>query len=122
MRKKINTLAVILFFSLLPMAFFTSCDKDTNCYLEVLVTDLSTKKPVKNVKIEVKQDGGTVHASGKTDTDGKYTAEFTAPAIVQVKADLSVADNGHRRAETSIRLQEGETVTANILLPKTVTY
>ena len=42
--------------------------------------------------------------------------------VVQVKADLSVADNGHRRAETSIRLQEGETVTANILLPKTVTY
>lgn len=122
MRKKIKLITVLLVFSLLPLTLFTACDKDTNCYLDVSVIDMTTKKPIKDVQIDVKQDGGMVKAHGKTDKTGHYTTQFSAPAIVLIKADLSVANNGHRRAEMSVRLQDGETVEAEILLPQTVTY
>ena len=46
MKKKILFASAMLFFSILPLAFFTSCDKDTNSYLEVSVTDEATKLPI----------------------------------------------------------------------------
>lgn len=122
MRKSILALSLMLCFSILPMALFSSCDKDTNSYLDVLVLDEATKKPVSKVKIEVKQNGGVLHASGVTKKDGIFSTHFNVPAILIVTADLTTADYGHRRNETRVRLIEGETVTSTIILPTQVSY
>ena len=122
MRKIFRITPLILFISLLPAVLFSSCDKDTNCYIDVLVRDEISRNPVSGVSIEIKQEGGVVHANGITGANGIFSTHFIAPAIVIVKADLPVENGGHRRNETSIRLKEGETVTANITLPIKVEY
>ena len=122
MKKRVNTLLAILFFSLLPMSIFSSCDKDTNCYIDVLVLDGTTRKPISGANIEIKQDQGTLHDEGVTDATGIYSTHFIAPAIVTVKAKLDVGNSGYRTAETSIRLKEGETVTATVTLPDKIEY
>ncbi len=120
MKKKILFASAMLFFSILPLAFFTSCDKDTNSYLEVSVTDEATKLPIPLAIIDITQaGGGTIHVSGITDNDGIFKATFKAPAIVKVKASLPRPDaqgGGERRGETQVRLIEGETLTAKIAL------
>ena len=118
MKKKILFASAMLFFSILPLAFFTSCDKDTNSYLEVSVTDETTKLPIP-LAIITQAGGGTIHVSGITDNDGIFKATFKAPAIVKVKASLPRPDaqgGGERRGETQVRLIEGETLTAKIAL------
>ena len=124
MKKRINTLLVILFFSLLPMPLFSSCDKDTNCYIDVFVRDEVTRNPISGAKIVIKQDkpASTIHAEGITNNEGIFSTHFIAPAIVSVKARLDVDNGGFRTAETSIRLKEGETVTANVTLPIQIEY
>jgi len=130
MKKKNFIFSVVLFFSILPMALFSSCDKDTNCYLEVNVVDTGTINPISGETIagpgipgavvEVFQDGGTVYAKGVTGSDGVYSTYFNAPAIVKIKAKLQLYNGdqpaGERRGETSVRLEEGETVSAQIVL------
>ena len=120
MNKKILFASAMLFFSILPLAFFTSCDKDTNIYLEVSVTDETTKLPIPLAIIDITQaGGGTIHVSGITDNDGIFKATFKAPAIVKVKASLPRPDaqgGGERRGEKQVRLIEGETLTVEIPL------
>lgn len=126
MKKKILFVSAMLFFSILPLALFTSCDKDTNSYLKVLVIDENTKLPISGALVDVSQtNGGTVHAEGVTDGDGTFLTSFSAPAIVKVKAILQLPTEqggGERRGETQVRLQEGETLTAKIALTSQVYY
>ncbi|MBR1550257.1 MAG: carboxypeptidase regulatory-like domain-containing protein [Bacteroidales bacterium] len=137
MKKKNLLFSVALFFSILPMALFTSCDKDTNCYLDVKVVDegiinpisgeLTTGAPIGGAVVEIYQDGGTVYAKGVTGRDGVFSTYFNAPAIVKIKATLQLfneagAAAGERRGETSVRLQEGETTDATITLSSQVYY
>jgi hypothetical protein len=136
MKKKNFIFSLALFFSILPMAFFSSCDKDTNCYLDVNVVDEGTVNPISGEMIsgpgiagavvEVYQDGGTVHAQGVTGSDGVYSTYFSAPAIVKIKAKLQLYNGdqpaGERRGETSVRLVEGETIPAKITLSSQVYY
>ena len=126
MKKKSLILSALLFFSILPIPLFTSCDKDTNSYLEVLVTDEATKAPISGVKIEILQtNGGNVHDNGITNAKGKCNFKFVSPAIVKVKAVLQLPENmggGERRGETQVRLLEGETLTAKISLTSQVYY
>ena len=137
MKKKNLLFSVVLFFSILPMALFTSCDKDTNCYLDVKVVDEGTINPISGemipghgiagAEVEVYQDGGTVYAKGITGSNGVYSTYFNAPAIVKIKARLQLYNDagqaaGERRGETSVRLQEGETLTAQITLSSQVYY
>lgn len=118
MNKKITRISVLLLFSLLSMPFFSSCDKDTNCYLTVVVRDSGTHNPIPLANVEISQNGGTLHAEGVTDLEGSYQTYFVAPAIVNVEARLPMPDGvGERRGNTSIRLKEGETVVANITMP-----
>ncbi|MBO4587036.1 MAG: hypothetical protein J5677_04385 [Bacteroidales bacterium] len=131
MKKKNLFLSALLFFSILPLTLFTSCDKDTNCYLDIKVVDETSVNPISGetiggapipgVQIEIYQDGGRVHANGVTDGDGVYSTYFNAPAIVKIKATLQLYDAGgnpagQRRGETSVRLIQGETLTAKITL------
>lgn len=126
MKKKILLASALLFFSILPLAFFTSCDKDTNCYLEVLVIDDTSKLPIPLANVDITQSGGgTVQAHGITDGDGLFKTSFKAPAIVKVKASLPIPvsqGGGERRGETQVRLLEGETLTAKISLTNQVYF
>lgn len=126
MKKKILFASAMLFFSILTLPLFTSCDKDTNSYLEVLVIDDDTKLPIVGANVDITQTGGgTVQAHGITDGDGIFKATFKAPAIVKVKASLPIPiaeGGGERRGETQVRLLEGETLTAKIQLTKQAFY
>lgn len=137
MKKKNFIFSVVLFFSILPMALFNSCDKDTNCYLDVKVVDEGVVNPISGemtpgrsipgAEVEVYQDGGTVYAKGITGSDGVYSTYFDAPAIVKIKVTLQLYNEagmaaGQRRGETSVRLLEGETVPAQITLSSQVYY
>ena len=135
MKKKNLFFSVMLFFSILPMTLFTGCDKDTNCYLDVKVVGETTVNPISGetvggeaipgAVVEIYQDPGTVHDNGVTNSDGVYSTYFKAPAIVKIKAVLQLFDAngnpaGQRRGETSKRLLEGETITAEIKLSNQV--
>ena len=126
MMKKILFASAMLFFSILPMAFFTSCDKDTNSYLDVFVTDDVTKLPIPAATVDITQSGGgIIHVTGITGPDGIFSTSFKAPAIVKVKATLPIPiaqGGGERRGETQVRLLEGETLTAKISLTEQVFF
>lgn len=128
MKKKNTTLAALLFFSLLPMTLFLSCDKDTNCYLEVQVYNGSTENPISGASVELYQTACDTsdynYTAGVTDENGVFKATYPAPGILKVRVrrildtvrpDRSI---GYRRndPETSTRLKEGETVTATVHL------
>lgn len=137
MKKKNLFLSVMLFFSILPITFFAGCDKDTNCYLDVKVVDETYVDPISGTVIsgipipgaivEIYQDGGNVHATGMTNGSGVFSTYFGAPAIVKVKARLQLYNEvgqaaGERRGETAVRLVQGETLTAKIILGNQVYY
>ena len=115
MNKKNLFLSALLFIGILPFALFSSCDKDTHCYLAVHVLDESTREPIPNAKVVVYQNGGSLHSEGVTGTDGIYRCNFRAPAILSIKATLDV-EFGERRGETSVRLREGEVIDANVTM------
>ncbi|MBP5677800.1 MAG: carboxypeptidase regulatory-like domain-containing protein [Bacteroidales bacterium] len=120
MKKKINTLTALLFFSLLPLTLFSSCDKDTNCYLDVLVVDEASRAPVSNVNVDIFQTNGTVNDNGITGNDGIYKTHFVAPAVLSIKVTLPLGDGTERRGDGTVRLKEGETVTSTITLGKQI--
>jgi hypothetical protein len=124
MKKKLNIAALILFISLLPMTIFSSCDKDTNCYLDVLVLEEGTRAPVSGAKIIINQEGGSVYAVGITEANGKFSTYFNAPAILNVNAELlvDVENNGYRRGSTTVRIIEGESKTAIVTLAQQIQY
>lgn len=122
MNKKIFLLPALLFISLLSTTLFCSCDKDTNSYLEVLVVDETTRNPISNVNIFISQEHGEVSAEGVTGADGIFSTHFTKPAILTVKAELRLDSGGKRKGETTVRIKDGETVTATITLPAQVVF
>lgn len=123
MNKKRIIFSGLLFFSLLSMPIFSSCDKDTNSYLTVLVRNESDHAPIPLANVTISQNGGSVHAEGITGADGTFQTYFVAPAILNVKAILPEPDGvGERRGETSVRLKEGETVTATITMTTEIFY
>lgn len=122
MNKKILLLPALLFFSLLSVALFCSCDKDTNSYLDVLVLDETTRNPISGVEIHISQDHGEVTADGVTGADGIFSTYFVTPAILNVKAELKLDSGGKRKGETTVRVKEGETITATVTLPAKVVF
>lgn len=132
MKKKSLFLSALLFFSILPLSLFTSCDKDTNCYLDVKVVNETfidpvsgaqfTNVPIPGAAVIVSQDGGNVYAEGISDESGEFSTHFVAPAIIKIKAILQLYNDqglpvAQRRGETSVRLVEGETISAKITVP-----
>lgn len=126
MKKTRLILSATLFISMLSFALFSSCDKDTNCYLEVKVYDSMTKIPIPNAEVEIYQNGGTVYALGYTDGGGKFATHFVAPAIVEIRAKLDIYSDtiriGERRATGSVRLAEGETKVAQLAMTDQIFY
>ncbi len=127
MKKRHFILCATLLFSMLSVALFSGCDRDTNCYLDVKVVDSNTKKPIPLAVVEVYQDGGTVHALGTTGSDGVYSTFFVAPAIVSIRAKLDVFNEngvrvGERRANGAMRLVAGETKTVQLSMTEQVFF
>lgn len=122
MNKKRIIIPLMLFVSLLVTPLFSSCDKDTNCYLNVLVRDDATHAPISMANVTI--TSGSLHDEGVTNTEGIYATHFSAPVILTVKAVLPGVDEfgGERRGETSVRLKDGETVTATITMTSEIYY
>ena len=124
MNKKSILFPALLFISLLTPVFFSSCDKDTNCYLDVYVVEEGSRKAVSGAKIEITQEQGAIHDEGVTDAEGKYSTRFPAPAILTINATLveDVENNGHRDGSTTVRTTDGETVSATVTLASEISY
>lgn len=126
MKKKINRLCLLLFFSLLPMAFFTSCDSDTNCYLDVQVIDEDTKLPVKGAIVELYQNNCDPsdynYRQGTTGADGIYSTYFEAPGIFSIKATLNLESGGYRMGTGTVRTLEGDTKLTQVVLTHDIRF
>jgi hypothetical protein len=126
MKKKINRLCLLLFISLLPATLFTSCDDDTNCYLDVQVIDEVTKAPVSGAIVELYQNNCDPsdynYRSGVTDGTGTYSTSFVAPGIYSIKATLNLAEGGYRLGTGTVRTLEGETKVTQVILTADIRY
>ena len=131
MNKKVKIASAILFFSLLPVAIFSACDKDTNCYLDVKVLDGSTDKPVSDAKVQIYQSACDSsdfnYREGVTDAAGGYSTSFKAPGIMHIKATVPLDtfyydDDAYRISEATIRIVEGETKLSTIHLTTDTTW
>lgn len=126
MKKKIHIFSLLLFFSLLPMTLFTSCDSDTNCYLEVLVLDDATRTPISGATVEVYMSNCDAsdynYQVGTTDGSGLYTTYYLAPAILSIHASLNLENGGQRIGDGTVRLIEGETKTVEVYLGSDVHF
>ena len=126
MKKKINRLCLLLFISLLPVALFTSCDDDTNCYLDVLVIDEATKAPVSGAVVELYQkncdESDYNYRKGVTGSDGIFSTYFETPGIFSIKAALNLTVGGQRQGTGTVRTIEGETKTTTVILTNEIHY
>ena len=126
MKKKINRLCLLLFISLLPITLFSSCDDDTNCYLDVQVVDEATKTPVSGATVEIYQNNCDPsdynYRMGTTDASGTYSTFFEAPGIFSIKATLNLTEGGYRMGTGTVRTLEGETKVTQIILTSDIRY
>lgn len=139
MKKKSLSVFGFLLISLLSCTVFTSCDKDTWCYVDVTVLDAKNNNepsPGAWVKIQYvkKNDAdpqnnvvGTISDTGQCNANGIYQTKFAAPAIFTVTARIDEPDTlnnkyYYREGEKTVRLKEGEAVpvTVKVTGPKTL--
>lgn len=131
MKKKVLSTIGILFISLLSTVAFTSCDKDTWCYLDVTVLDSRNNNvPASGAWVKVQyvktneadpQNNvvGTISDTGQCNVNGVYSTKFAAPAIFTVTARINEPDTlnnkyYYREGERSVRLKPGEIVTTTV--------
>ncbi len=119
MKKKIHILSVLLFISLLPMALFSSCDKDTNCYVDVLVISETTRLPVSGVQVVLHNYNDVNdrnYRQGITNEEGIFSTFFSAPAILSIEASYTTNEGVRFEGSGSARAEEGITQTATVIL------
>ena len=131
MKKKTLPILGLLFISALSFLSFGSCEKDTKCYIEVTVLDSrKDNKPAPGAWVKIKyvknsEDDtnsnvvGTISDTGQCNANGIYKTRFAAPAIFTITARVDEPDTlnnkfYYREGEKSIRLKEGEVVTATV--------
>ncbi len=126
MKKKIHSFSLLLFFSLLPMAFFSSCDSDTNSYLDVLVVDEATKAPVSGAYVETYQfncnSSDYNYRAGSTNAEGIFSTYFLNPAIISIQVRLNLENGGYRMGTGTVRLIEGDTKTTQVVLTNEIRF
>ena len=127
MKKKTLHSALLLFISLLPALLFSSCDKDTNCYLKVTVLN-ERRAPIANATVTIRQTTGDAlnERAGVTNGEGVFTTYFTAPAILTIEAAQDVYQEGVKVGEYqgkgTARVSPGEEVESIVVLSSEVTY
>lgn len=126
MKKKILAFACLLLMGGLSTFFFSRCDKDTNCYVEVTVLDELTERPMKGVFVKIDANGGSpVYAEGITNELGRFDTVFSAPAIFNVHAEYETGYDSlytrdafycYRVGNNQVHLKEGETQHVTVIL------
>ena len=131
MKKKCLPLIGILLISALSAIAFSACDKDTFCYLDVTVVDskydnapaggawVKVQYVKKNESDPMNNVVGTISDTGQCNANGIYKTKFATPAIFTITARVDEPDTlnhkfYYREGEKSIRLKEGEVVTATV--------
>lgn len=131
MKKKSLFLIGALLISALSTILFNACDKDTTCYIDVTVLDAKNENlPAAGAWVKIgyvkanENDPanpitGTINDTLQCDQNGFVHFEFPHPAIFTITARIDVPDtlnwkSYYREGEKSIRLKEGETVTATV--------
>ena len=127
MKKKVLPFIGILFISLLSTVAFSSCDKDTWCYLDVTVLDSRNNNApapgawvkIQYVKTNEADPQNNISDTGQCDANGVYSTKFAAPAIFTVLARIDEPDTlnnkfYYREGERSIRLKPSEVVTTTV--------
>lgn len=124
MKKKSILLTLALLISGLFVCTFTfsSCDKDTFCYVQVTVIDETNDTLVNNAYVKIDINGSSIWDEGYTNSKGVYNTHFAAPAIfnVNVKYIVNQESGEFRKGDTTIKLKEGETVTTTVYLKEQV--
>lgn len=70
----------------------------------------------------IDMDGSTIRDLGQTNSSGMYSTKFAAPAIFNITSRLDYIDTVnptlkfYRQGVKSIRLKEGETVSADVII------
>ena len=125
MKKSFLTTISALIVSTFVLAMFTSCDKDTDCTLSVILIDEMTGNPFQGAVIKVAKDNSEVNAEGVTDANGRFKATFKAPAIFDVIATYDTGDRDpatgelfYREGRNSVRLEDGKTIECRVVLLK----
>ncbi len=124
MKKSFLIALSALIISAVSVALFSSCDKETDCTLSVVVLDEENNNaPIQGVYVKVSKDNSEVNVEGTTDANGRFKATFKAPAIFDVVAQLetgesdpSTGERFYREGKNSVRLQEGQTVDCSVIL------
>ena len=131
MKKKSLSLIGILVISVLSAIAFSACDKDTWYYLDVTVVDskydnapaggawVKVQYVKKNESDPMNNVVGTISDTGQCNANGIYKTRFAAPAIFTIIARIDEPDTlnhkfYYREGEKSVRLKEGEVVTATV--------
>ncbi len=131
MKKKILPILGILLISTLSAIAFSSCEKDTFCYLEVTVLDSKNNNlpaPGAWVKVQYVKNNesdpdnnvvGTISDTVQCDQNGVAKTKFSAPAIMTIQARIDEPDTVnhkfyYRQGERTVRLKEGEVVTSTV--------
>lgn len=123
MKKKIFAIACLILTIALSTILFDSCDKDTNCYVEVTVVDETTLAPISGAFVKIDIDSSYINAQGITNAAGRFDAVFAAPAIFNVNVTYEDGyDETHTPAEyycyrtgsNTIKLKEGDTVAVTV--------
>lgn len=131
MNKKVRLAIVALFFSLLSVATFCACDKDTNCYLDVKVVNGNSEIPISGAIVEIYQtacdSSDYNYTLGTTDGSGLFSTSYNAPGVMRVKASFQLDtfyynDFAFRIGEGNVRIVEGEKKVCTIHLPTDTTW
>jgi hypothetical protein len=126
MKKKIFLIAALFLMGGLSICFLNSCDKDTTCRVNISVIDEGTRMPMAGVFVRFLDiDTSFGITEGLTNDAGIFATEFKAPAILNVQATFETGYDEiitpdryycHRDGSNTVRLKEGETVEATIVL------
>ena len=131
MKKKIFAIVCLALIGGLSIFSISSCDKDTNCYVQITVVDEATHMPVQGVFVKIDIDSSYISAQGYTNAVGRFDTVFSAPAIFNVAAKYETGYDSiytpdkfycYRKGNNTIRLKEGDTVTSTINLESEIHY
>lgn len=126
MKKKSIVFALALILSTLVAFTFTSCDKDTMCYVTVKVIDEVDNSAVVGAYVKIDNNGSSIYAEGATNENGVFKTEFAAPAIFNVNVTKDVVIDsvsgamGYRVGDATFKIKEGETTDVVVTLKEHV--
>ena len=125
MKKKIFALVCLALIGGFSIFSIASCDKDTDCYVQITVVDEVTHAPIKGVFVKIDIDDSYINAQGYTNAMGRFDTVFSAEAIFNVAAIYETGYDSiykrenffcYRKGNNTIRLKEGDTVYSTVNL------